>query len=67
VGPIDEEQRYYLETRGIAPDVAERLIVLGFFSDLAGRAPFPGVGRWVEDAVRRRMAGRLSGAGEADG
>ncbi len=67
VGPIDEEQRYYLETRGIDPAVAERLIVLGFFSDLAGRAPFPGVGRWVEDAVRRRMAGRLSAPGRANG
>ncbi len=67
VGPIDEEQRYYLETRGIDPAVAERLIVLGFFSDIAGRAPFPGVGRWVEDAVRRRMVGRLSAPGRADG
>jgi Fe-S cluster assembly protein SufD len=67
VGPIDEEQRYYLETRGIAPAVAERLIVLGFFSDLAERAPFPGVSRWVEDAVRRRMEGRLSGSGATDG
>ena len=67
VGPIDEEQRYYLETRGIDPAVAERLIVLGFFSDLAGRAPFPGVGRWVEDAVRRRMARRLSAPGRIDG
>ena len=44
VGPIDEEQRYYLESRGIDPAVAERLIVLGFFSDLAARAPFAGVG-----------------------
>lgn len=67
VGPIDEEQRYYLETRGIAPSVAERLIVLGFFSDLAGRAPFPGVGRWVEEAVHRRMAGRLSTQGATGG
>jgi len=67
VGPIDEEERYYLETRGIDPVVAERLIVLGFFSDIAGRSPFPGVGRWVEDAVRRRMVGRLSALGRADG
>ncbi|MGA2519434.1 MAG: SufD family Fe-S cluster assembly protein [Acidimicrobiales bacterium] len=59
VGPIDEEQRYYLETRGIEPAVAERLVVQGFFSDLAGRAPFPGVGRWVEAAVGLRLAGRL--------
>ncbi len=63
VGPIDEEQRYYLETRGIAPAVAERLIVLGFFSDLAGRAPFPGVGRWVEDAVQPPHGGPLVGLG----
>jgi Fe-S cluster assembly protein SufD len=59
VGPIDEDQRYYLESRGISPAVAERLIVLGFFSDLAGRAPFTGVGPWVDDAVSRRLAGRL--------
>ena len=59
VGPIDEDQRYYLESRGISPAVAERLIVLGFFADLAGRAPVPGVGAWVDAAVSRRLAGRL--------
>ena len=59
VGPIDEDQRYYLESRGISPAVAERLIVLGFFSDLAGRAPFTGVGPWVERAVSERLTGRL--------
>jgi Fe-S cluster assembly protein SufD len=67
VGPIDEEQRYYLETRGIEPEVAERLVVLGFFSDLASRAPFPGVGRWVEDAVAARLAGRLPAQRAAGG
>jgi Fe-S cluster assembly protein SufD len=59
VGPIDEEQRYYLESRGISPAVAERLIVLGFFADLSSRAPVAGVGPWVDDAVSRRLAGRL--------
>ena len=67
VGPIDEDQRYYLESRGIEPAVAERLVVLGFFSDLASRAPFPGVGRWVEDAVGRRLTGRLPAEAEAGG
>jgi Fe-S cluster assembly protein SufD len=66
VGPIDEDQRYYLESRGISPAVAERLIVLGFFSDLAGRAPFPGVGPWVDNAVSHRLAGRLP-SDQADG
>ncbi|HUC35885.1 MAG TPA: SufD family Fe-S cluster assembly protein [Acidimicrobiales bacterium] len=59
VGPIDEEQRYYLESRGVEPWVAERLIVLGFFSDLAARAPFGGVGKFLEDFVGRRLEGRL--------
>ena len=65
VGPIDEEQRYYLESRGIPPAVAERLVVLGFFADLADRSPFPGVARWVENTVAERLAGRLS-AGDTD-
>lgn len=59
VGPIDEEQRYYLESRGVEPQTAERLIVLGFFADIASRAPFPPVGAWVAEAVAARLAGRL--------
>jgi Fe-S cluster assembly protein SufD len=39
VGPIDEEQLYYLESRGIPPEEAERLIVLGFFDDVFDRLP----------------------------
>jgi Fe-S cluster assembly protein SufD len=41
VGPIDDDQRYYLETRGIRPEEAERLIVLGFFDDVFERLPVP--------------------------
>jgi Fe-S cluster assembly protein SufD len=41
VGPIDEDQLYYLESRGIPPDEAERLIVLGFFDDVFARLPIP--------------------------
>lgn len=59
VGPIDEEQRYYLESRGIEPAQAERLIVLGYFSDMAARSPFPEVGAWVSRSVEQRLAGRL--------
>src|SRR4029079_17856870 len=39
VGPIDDEQLYYLESRGIPPEEAERLIVLGFFDDVFERLP----------------------------
>ena len=39
VGPIDDDQLYYLESRGVPPEEAERLIVLGFFDDVFDRLP----------------------------
>jgi Fe-S cluster assembly protein SufD len=41
VGPVDEEQLYYLATRGVPPEEAERLVVLGFFDDVFDRLPVP--------------------------
>ncbi len=58
VGPFDEDQRYYLESRGIPPERAERLIVLGFFDDIVDRSPVPA----VLDRLRREVAVRLAGA-----
>ncbi len=73
VGPIDAEQRFYLESRGIPPEAAERLILLGFFDDLLGRAPEPGCARYLRGVVSARLAGRAfagnlatSGTGTAD-
>ena len=43
VGPIDEDQQYYLESRGIKPDLVQRLIVGGFFAEMAERIEIPGV------------------------
>lgn len=39
VGPIDEDQRFYLESRGVRPDIAERLVVLGFFDEVLSQLP----------------------------
>nr|MDP9006752.1 SufD family Fe-S cluster assembly protein [Actinomycetota bacterium] len=41
VGPVDEDQRYYLESRGVPPARAERLIVLGFFEEVLERLAVP--------------------------
>jgi Fe-S cluster assembly protein SufD len=41
VGPVDEDQRFYLESRGIPAAVAERLIVLGFFDEVLVQLPVP--------------------------
>ncbi|MFC0081469.1 SufD family Fe-S cluster assembly protein [Aciditerrimonas ferrireducens] len=55
VGPIDEEQRYYLACRGIEPAVADRLVVRGFFGDLVSRAPIATVGAWLDRTVAARL------------
>jgi Fe-S cluster assembly protein SufD len=58
VGPIDEDQLYYLESRGIQPQEAERLIVLGFFDDVFERLPVgaltTGLRRSVVDKLEHR-------------
>lgn len=41
VGEIDENQMYYLATRGVSPKEAEKLIILGFFEDVFSRLSIP--------------------------
>ncbi|MGZ6930108.1 MAG: Fe-S cluster assembly protein SufD [Acidimicrobiia bacterium] len=60
VGPIDDDQRYYLETRGVRPDDAERLIVLGFFEDVFARLPVPALATPLRRAVHEKV-GHLHG------
>jgi Fe-S cluster assembly protein SufD len=55
VGPIDEDQRYYIESRGVAPDVAEGLIVQGFFDDIIDRGPIPAVTPLLKREVHARL------------
>ena len=43
VGPIDETQLFYLESRGIPPDEARKFIVLGFLEPVVARVPLADV------------------------
>jgi Fe-S cluster assembly protein SufD len=58
VGPVDEDQRYYLEARGVPPEVAERLIVLGFFDDVIAAAPVEALRLRLRAAVEAKVAAR---------
>jgi Fe-S cluster assembly protein SufD len=58
VGPIDEEQLYYLESRGVPPAEAERLIVLGFFDDVLDRLPLPTLARALRRTVVEKVERR---------
>ena len=57
VGPIDAEQRFYLESRGVRPDLAERLVVAGFFDEVLAR--FPPAADAAVEGVRERIAAKL--------
>jgi Fe-S cluster assembly protein SufD len=59
VGPIDESERFYLESRGVPAQVAERLIALGFMDDVLHRFPVAGTLAWL----RQAFAAKLSSAG----
>jgi Fe-S cluster assembly protein SufD len=55
VGPIDEDQRFYLESRGVPTPIAERLVVTGFFDEVLSRLPVPA----AATALRNLVAGKL--------
>ena len=57
VGPIDGEQLFYLESRGVPTETAERLIVTGFFDEVLDRFPVPG----AVPAVRDRLQAKIEG------
>ncbi|HEY6532986.1 MAG TPA: Fe-S cluster assembly protein SufD [Acidimicrobiales bacterium] len=56
VGPIDEDQRFYLESRGVPTAIAERLVVAGFFAEVLEDLPVAGVAPLVELAIEERLA-----------
>ena len=58
VGPVDESQLFYLESRGVPAAVAERLIVLGFMDDVLERFPVAGVLPWLRRAFADKFSTR---------
>jgi Fe-S cluster assembly protein SufD len=60
VGPVDEDQRFYLESRGVPTPIAERLIVAGFFDEVLEQLPVPELATIVAEAIDARLDRRLS-------
>jgi len=55
VGKIDENQMFYLQSRGIPKHEAERLIVEGFFDPIMQRISFEGVRSRFQEAIRKKL------------
>ncbi len=65
VGPIDEAQLFYLESRGIPPDEARKFIVLGFLEPVVARVPLAEAQDRLRDALEAKWAAGALAAGEA--
>jgi Fe-S cluster assembly protein SufD len=58
VGPIAADQRFYLESRGVPPEMADRLITLGFLDEVLARTPVPA----LVDHLRLELVRQLDAA-----
>ncbi len=55
-GKVDPEQLFYLQSRGIPPEEAKRLVVYGFFEDVMKRIPFEDVKERLRHDVRHKLS-----------
>jgi Fe-S cluster assembly protein SufD len=61
VGPIDENQLFYLETRGLPADLARKSIVLSFLEPVVARIPLPEAQDRLRELLDRKWdAGRTA-------
>jgi Fe-S cluster assembly scaffold protein SufB len=66
VGPIDETQLFYLESRGIPPDEARKFIVLGFLEPVVARVPLVSAQDRLRESLEEKwIAGTDGVTGEA--
>jgi Fe-S cluster assembly protein SufD len=55
LGPVDDDQLFYLQSRGIPFEEAERLIVFGFFQEVLDRVTLPEVRQNLEAAIASEL------------
>jgi len=55
VGSLDDDQKFYLMSRGLSTREAERMIVEGFFEDVLSRVPTTGVRESLQNAIDLKL------------
>ncbi|MDR3203020.1 MAG: Fe-S cluster assembly protein SufD, partial [Bifidobacteriaceae bacterium] len=61
-GRFDDQQLFYLQSRGIDPATARRLVVHGFFAELIGRIGVPDLAERLIASVDARLAAAIDQA-----
>jgi Fe-S cluster assembly protein SufD len=56
VGPVGEDELFYLMSRGIPREEAERLIVFGFFNEVLDRVELPEIREGLVAAIEAELA-----------
>jgi Fe-S cluster assembly protein SufD len=59
VGQIDEDELFYLETRGIHHDLARNLLTYGFAEEVIGKIKVDSIRAQLDEAVLNRLNARL--------
>lgn len=59
VGQIEEEELFYLETRGIHPDLARNLLTYGFAEEVIGKIKIESIKQQLDETVLNRLNTRL--------
>ncbi len=57
VGQLDQNHLFYLMSRGISRNVAERLVVMGFLGEVLSRLPLGGVVEKVTEIIDEKLHG----------
>jgi Fe-S cluster assembly protein SufD len=55
VGKVDQDQLFYLMSRGIARDLATRIVVEGFYEDVLQREPVASIRDNLRDLIARKL------------
>jgi len=64
VGPVSDDELFYLMSRGIPEKEAERLIVFGFFAEVLDRVDIAEIREGLEQAIEPEIAGGFGGVAE---
>jgi Fe-S cluster assembly protein SufD len=57
VSQLDASEVFYLQSRGIRAEAAQRLLIYGFAMDIIDRIPIPSLKQMLTNAVTQRSAG----------
>jgi Fe-S cluster assembly protein SufD len=55
VGPVDKDQLFYLNSRGLPMKEAEELIVIGFFAEVLNTISIKGAADWIGSLIAEKI------------